>query len=263
MGFENIIFEQRDGVARLRLNRPDRLNAFTIPMHAEVAAVLDLLEADEEWRVLLLTGEGRGFSAGLDLNESMPVPGQPPRDLAVPLERRWGPLVRRLSRLRAPVVCAVNGVAAGAGANVALACDVVIAAKSARFIQSFVQIGLVPDAGGTWILPRLVGQARAMGLALTAEPLPAETAAEWGLIWRAVEDERFAEEVEALVARLASLPPLALAAVKRAMRASSVATLEQQLDLERDLQRQLGFSADHLEGITAFNERRPPAFTGH
>lgn len=262
MAFETIIFEKAGGVARLRLNRPERLNAFTLQMHAEIGEVLDELEADPGLRVLLLTGEGRGFCAGQDLGERKRAPGDPPPDLSEGLERRWGPLVRRLARLPAPVVCAVNGVAAGAGANIALACDMVIAAKSARFIQSFVSIGLAPDAGGSWTLPRLAGQARAMGLALTAEPLSAETAAEWGMIWKAVDDERFAAEVEALLAKLAALPPLALAAVKRAIRASSTATLDQQLDLERDLQKQLGFSDDYAEGVRAFTEKRSPVFTG-
>ncbi|MDP3746541.1 MAG: 2-(1,2-epoxy-1,2-dihydrophenyl)acetyl-CoA isomerase PaaG [Phenylobacterium sp.] len=262
MAFETIIFEQTDGVARLRLNRPDRLNAFTLQMHAEIREALDEVEADPGVRVLLLTGEGRGFCAGQDLGERKRAPDDPPPDLSEGLERRWGPLVRRLSRLSAPVVCAVNGVAAGAGANIALVCDMVIAAKSARFIQSFVSIGLAPDAGGSWTLPRLAGQARAMGLALTGEPLSAETAADWGLIWKAVDDERFVEEVEALVARLAALPPLALAAVKRAIRASSNATFDQQLDLERDLQKQLGFSDDYAEGVRAFAEKRSPVFTG-
>jgi 2-(1,2-epoxy-1,2-dihydrophenyl)acetyl-CoA isomerase len=231
-------------------------------MHEEVAAVLDELAMDSQLKVLLLTGEGRGFCAGQDLLEFKRLPGSPPRDLGESLERRWGPLARRLARLPAPVICAVNGVAAGAGANVAFACDIVIARKSAQFIQSFAQVGLVPDCGGTWTLPRIAGQARAMGLALTAQPLPAETAAEWGLIWRAVDDDRFDQEVEALVDHIAGMAPLALAGIKRAIRASSMSTLDQQLDLERDLQRELGQSDDYSEGLSAFEEKRRPVFKG-
>lgn len=262
MSYDSIVFEREDGVARIRLNRPDRLNSFTVRMHEEVAAVIDELAVDADLKLLLLTGEGRGFCAGQDLLEFKREPGDPLRDLGESLELRWGPLARRLARLSAPVVCAVNGVAAGAGASLAFACDVVIARKSAQFIQSFAQVGLVPDCGGTWVLPRLAGQARAMGLALTAEPISAATAAEWGLIWRAVDDEGFDEEVEALVQRLAAMAPLALAGIKRAIRASSTATLDQHLDLERDLQRQLGWSEDYSEGLSAFAEKRRPVFKG-
>ena len=259
--FETIVFEISSGVARLRLNRPDRLNALNLKMHAEIREVLDHLESEATLRVLLITGEGRGFCAGQDLRERKPEVGSAP-DLSEALERRYNPLVRRLTRLPAPVVCGVNGVAAGAGANLALACDMVIAAKSASFIQSFVSIGLAPDAGGTWMLPRLAGQARAMGLAFTGDPLPAQTAEQWGLIWKAVDDARFTDEVETLVAKLAAAPPLSLAAIKRAIRASSTATLDQQLDLERDLQKQLGFSEDYAEGVRSFMEKRRPVFTG-
>jgi len=262
MSHQTIIFEHAERVARIRLNRPERLNAFTLQMHAELRQALEAVEADGELRVLLLTGEGRGFCAGQDLNERKRAPGDPPFDLGESIEQRWAPLVRRLARLPIPVVCAVNGVAAGAGANLALACDLVIATHRARFIQPFVSIGLAPDVGGTWILPRLVGQARAMGLALTGEALPAVTAAEWGLIWKAVEDHRFDDEVEALLARLAALPPRALAATKRALRASLAASLDQQLDLERDLQRELGFTEDYAEAVSAFFEKRSPVFTG-
>lgn len=262
MSYDTIVFERGDGVARIRLNRPDRLNSFTVRMHEEVATVIDELVVDSGLKLLLLTGAGRGFCAGQDLLEFKRKPGDPPRDLGEALELRWGPLARRLARLPAPVVCAVNGVAAGAGASLAFACDIVIARKSAQFIQSFAQVGLVPDCGGTWTLPRLAGQARAMGLALTAEPIPAATAAEWGLIWRAVDDEGFDDEVEALVQRLAAMAPLALASIKRAIRASSTSTLDQQLHLERDLQRQLGWSEDYSEGLSAFAEKRRPVFTG-
>lgn len=262
MAFDTILFESEGGVARIRLNRPERLNAFTTRMHEELATVLDRLAQDAELRLVVLTGAGKGFCAGQDLMEFKREPGEPPRDLGDSIEHRWNPLVRRLVRLPAPIICAVNGVAAGAGASIALAGDIVIARKSVKFIQSFAQIGLAPDAGGTWTLPRLVGQARALGLALTAEPLSAETAAEWGLIWRAVDDAAFTDEVEALVARLAGMAPLSLAAIKRAVRAGASVTLDQQLDMERDLQRQLGWTDDYAEGVSAFEEKRRPAFTG-
>ena len=262
VAYETIGLETVEGIARLRLNRPAQLNAFTLKMHAEVAEALTELEADPGLRVLVITGEGRGFCAGQDLGERRRGPDDPPFDLSVGLRERWGPLVRRLAALPAPIVCGVNGVAAGAGANLAFACDIVIAARSAKFIQSFVSIGLAPDTAGTWFLPRLVGQARAMALALTAEPLPAETAADWGLIWKSVDDDRFTAELEGLAARLASLPPLALAGIKQAIRASSGATLDEQLARETDLQQRLGYSEDYAEGVNAFLAKRPPNYVG-
>ena len=185
MSYETILFDVAHGAARLTLNRPDRLNSFTVQMHAEVADAVSIVEKDAEVRVLLITGAGRGFCAGQDLSDRAVAPGGDGVDLGESLENRYNPLIRRLIGLPKPVVCAVNGVAAGAGANIAFAADIVLAAKSARFIQSFSNIGLVPDSGGTWILPRLAGQARALGLALTGEPLNAEKAESWGLIWRA------------------------------------------------------------------------------
>src|SRR5919106_4669952 len=216
MAYETILFDVADGIARLTLNRPDRLNSFTVQMHEEVA---DALGSLGDARVLVLTGAGRGFCAGQDLNDRAVAPGEAV-DLGESVEQRYNPLIRKLTTLPMPVIARVNGVAAGAGANIALACDIVIAAKSAKFIQSFAAIGLIPDSGGTWVLPRLVGQARALGLALTGEPLPAEKAAEWGLIWKAVEDEALDAEVDALTTKLASLPPLGLAAIKDMIRSS-------------------------------------------
>jgi 2-(1,2-epoxy-1,2-dihydrophenyl)acetyl-CoA isomerase len=258
MAYETIEFKLESGIARLTLNRPDRLNSFTIQMHEEVADALgDLSDA----RVLVLTGAGRGFCAGQDLNDRAVAPGASV-DLGESVEKRYNPLIRRLTSLPMPVIARVNGVAAGAGANIALACDIVIAAKSARFIQSFASIGLIPDSGGTWVLPRLVGQARALGLALTAEPLPAEKAAEWGLIWKAVDDEALDAEVDALAARFASAPTRGLAAIKQMIRASWGHSLDQELDLQRDMMRELGHSDDYREGVAAFMEKRVPNFTG-
>ena len=258
MPYNTILFTNDAGIARLTLNRPDRLNSFTAEMHEEVADALAHLEGA---RTLILTGAGRGFCAGQDLADRAVAPGEQV-DLGDSVERYYNPLIRSLTSLPLPVIARVNGVAAGAGANIALACDIVIAAKSAKFIQSFANIGLIPDSGGTWILPRLVGQARALGLALTAEPLPAEKAAEWGLIWKAVEDEALDAEVDALATRFAAAPTKGLAAIKQMIRASWGHTLDQELDLQRDKMRELGFSEDYREGVNAFMEKRKPTFSG-
>jgi 2-(1,2-epoxy-1,2-dihydrophenyl)acetyl-CoA isomerase len=256
--YKTILFSNEGGIARLTLNRPDRLNSFTVEMHEEVA---DALARLEDARVLILTGAGRGFCAGQDLNDRAVAPGEKV-DLGESVEARYNPLIRTLTSLPLPVIARVNGVAAGAGANIALACDIVVAAKSAKFIQSFANIGLIPDSGGTWVLPRLVGQARALGLALTAEPLGAEKAAEWGMIWKAVEDEALDAEVDALAAKLASAPPLGLARIKKMIRESWGHNLHEELDLQRDAMRELGYSDDYREGVAAFMEKRAPRFTG-
>ncbi len=258
MAYETIEFKLEAGIARLTLNRPDRLNSFTVQMHEEVADALTKLEGA---RVLVLTGAGRGFCAGQDLNDRAVAPGQSV-DLGESVEQRYNPLIRKLTSLPFPVIARVNGVAAGAGANIALACDVVIAAKSAKFIQSFASIGLIPDSGGTWVLPRLVGQARALGLALTAEPLPAEKAEQWGLIWKAVENDALDAEVDALAERFASAPTKGLARIKTMIRESWGHSLDQELDLQRDAMRELGYSDDYREGVAAFMEKRKPNFTG-
>lgn len=262
MAYESILYDSAGGIARITFNRPDRLNSFTAAMHAELADALARVRADAAVRVLLLTGAGRGFCAGQDLADRAVAPGATPVDLGESIGKYYAPLVLAIAELPLPVVCAVNGVAAGAGANIALACDIVIAARSASFVQAFCRIGLVPDSGGTWFLPRLVGTARAMGLALLGDKLTAEQAEEWGLIWRCVEDAELAPTVDALLAHFAQAPTRGLAATKRALRASTNATLAAQLALERDLQRELGYSDDYREGVAAFVGKRPPHFTG-
>ena len=262
MRYESVKFEASNGIARITLNRPDRLNSFTSAMHAEVRDALAGVKSDATMRVLLLTGAGRGFCAGQDLSDRAVAPGDTQVDLGASIENNYRPLVLALRALPIPVVCAVNGVAAGAGANLALACDIVIATKSAAFIQAFCKIGLIPDSGGTFFLPRLVGSARAMGLALLGDKLHAEDAAAWGLIWKCVEDSAFADTVEVVLAQLAQAPTRGLAEIKRALYMSAGNTLEAQLDLERDIQRELGYSADYREGVAAFLEKRPPRFSG-
>jgi len=257
--YENIRLERDGSIARITLNRPDRLNSFTRAMHAELRDALGNLG---DARVVILTGAGRGFCGGQDLNDRAVAPGEAV-DLGETVEESWNPLVRTLAALPQPVIARVNGVAAGAGANIALACDLVVAAKSAKFIQSFSALGLIPDSGGSWHLPRLVGQARALGLALTGEPLPADKAAEWGLIWKAVDDEALDAEVDAIAEKLAALPPLGLAAIKQIIRTSWSRTLDEELDLQRDEMRRLGFTRDYREGVAAFLEKRPAKFEGH
>jgi len=259
---DSILFEARDGVARITLNRPDRLNSFTAAMHGALREALERVKGDPATRVVLLTGAGRGFCAGQDLADRAVAPGAAPVDLGESIERNYRPLVLALRALPLPVVCAVNGVAAGAGANIALACDIVVATKSASFVQAFCKIGLIPDSGGTYFLPRLAGTARAMGLAMLGDRLTAEQAAQWGLIWRCVEDGEFTAVVEALVAQLAQAPTRGLGAIKRALHAAERNLLEAQLDVERDFQRELGNSDDYREGVAAFLAKRPPHFTG-
>jgi 2-(1,2-epoxy-1,2-dihydrophenyl)acetyl-CoA isomerase len=256
-----ILVEQRSGYRVITLNRPQRLNAFTEEMHKELRGALIEAENDPGCRALLLTGAGRGFCAGQDLNDRLSKAGDTPM-LGGALESYYNPLVRKLRALPFPVVAAVNGVAAGAGANIALACDIVLAARSASFVQAFARIGLVPDSGGTWMLPRLIGPARARGLALTAEPLPAEKAEAWGLIWKAVDDAALMTEAEKLCAHFATAPTVGLALTKRALDESWTNDLDTQLDLERELQREASLTPDYAEGVRAFMEKRMPHFTG-
>lgn len=262
MEYRHILFECRDGIARITLNRPDKLNSFIVAMHEELQAALAQLGTDSSLRVLVLTGAGRAFCAGQDLADRSVMPGAEPPDLGASIERYYGPLVKMLRALPVPVICAVNGVAAGAGANIALACDIVIAARSASFIEAFCKLGLIPDTGGTYFLPRLLGQARATGLAMLGDKLSAEQAMAWGLIWKCVDDDQLAAEIDTLARHLATAPTLGLARTKQALQVSGQNTLEQQLDLERDAMRELGRSADYREGVAAFIEKRAPRFIG-
>ncbi len=254
---DDVLVQRAAGVHTLTLNRPDRLNALTGPLFTRLAAALDQAAADPACRAVLLLGAGRGFCAGQDLAEVGPG-----TDLGEALEQRFNPLIRRIRALPKPIICAVQGVAAGAGANLALACDIVLAGEAARFIQAFVRIGLVPDAGGSFFLPRLVGDARARGMAMLGEPVTGMQAAEWGLVWHCLPDEALLPEAERIATHLATQPTQALALMKQAFAASAGHTLDQQLDLERDLQRRAGQTRDHKEGVAAFLEKRAALFTG-
>ena len=261
MSDQPVIVEQHTGYRIITLNRPDKLNAFNEAMHRVLREAIADAEADESTHALMITGSGRSFCAGQDLADRVAAPGETVV-LGGTLEQHYNPLVRKLRSLSFPVVAAVNGVAAGAGANIALACDIVVAAKSASFIQSFARIGLIPDSGGTWFLPRLVGDARARGLALIAQELPAEKAASWGLIWRCVDDNALIYEARRICEHFAAAPTQGLALIKRALNASAGNTLDAQLDLERDLQREASLTPDYAEGVRAFMEKRKPSFTG-
>lgn len=256
---EELIVQSQGAVRVLTLNRPDKLNALTEGVHEALAAAFADIEADASVRAVLLTGAGRGFCAGADLNQNL---GGGTRDLGASIDRHYNPMVRRMRALAKPIVAAVNGVAAGAGANLALAADIVLASESASFTQAFIRIGLMPDAGGTFFLPRAAGDARARGLAMLGETISARQAADWGLIWRCLPDEGFLDAALALATDLAARPTQSLAAMKRAFNAAGTNGLDAQLDLERDLQRQLGRTPDFAEGVRAFVEKRKPVFTG-
>ena len=261
MSEPTVLLEVSNGIARLFLNRPDKLNSFTRIMHGELRNALSRIEDDDAIRAVVISGKGRGFCAGQDLADLSFEPGKM-TDLGALVGDQFNPLVRRIQALRKPVIARVQGIAAGAGANLALACDIVVAARSASFLQAFVNIGLLPDSGGTYFLPHKVGVARAMGLAMLGEKLSAEKAETWGLIWKCVDDEQLDAEVDKLATRLAAMPTRALAATKRAIGAALTTSLDDALDLERDLQSQLGASHDYIEGVNAFLQKRPPRFEG-
>ena len=264
MDYRNILYSTEGGIARLTLSRPDKLNSFTGEMHAELRDALDSIQADGSVRVLVLSGAGRAFCAGQDLAdpEMSALPDGRLADIGNVVENNYKPLILRLQNLRVPTIAAVNGIAAGAGASVALACDLVVATKSASFLQAFSKVGLIPDTGGTWFLPQRVGMARAIGLAMLADKLPAEKAADWGLIWAAYEDAEFSAKVDAMAVQLAALPTKALVRTRQAMHAAASHTLEQQLSFEGGFMRELGWSPDYAEGVAAFMEKRAPKFTG-
>ena len=259
---DELLYERRGAVALLTFNRPQARNALTWAMYEGLYDCCDHVEADDRVRVLVLTGAGRGFCAGQDLSDRAVEPGSPGVDLGDSVEKFYAPLVMKLRSLPIPVICAVNGVAAGAGANLALACDIVQAATSASFIEAFCKLGLIPDTGGTWHLPRLIGPARATGLAMLGEKLSAEKAEQWGLIWRAVPDESLMEEAMAMATHFATAPTKGLAFTKKALQASYANTLPDQLQLEAQMMRELGYSHDYREGVAAFMAKRAPQFKG-
>ena len=262
MSYETILYETVDQVGVITLNRPDRLNAFTRQMHEDLRDAIGAASKDENVRCLMFTGAGRGFCAGADLADGASSSGDGPPDLGISLEEQYNPLIKSLRDLNMPIVAAVNGPCAGAGMSLAMACDIILAARSASFLQAFCNIGLVPDAGSTWMLPRMIGRARAAGMALLGEKLPAETAADWGLVWKCVDDDALSEEAMAVASKLAAGPTKGLGLIRQALHKAWDNSLDSQLDLERDSQRELGSSHDFGEGVAAFLEKRAPNFKG-
>ena len=259
---DTIVTNKKDGGITIILNRPDQLNAFNEDQHHEFRSALELARDDETIRAILISGAGRAFCAGQDLGDRNPAKMSGPPDLGETIETFYNPLIRLIRAIPKPVICAVNGVAAGAGANIALSCDIVLAAKSAKFIQAFAKLGLVPDSGGTWFIPRLIGEARAKGIMMTGLPVSASQAENWGMIWKAVDDEDLMPEAAALLKHFADAPTFGLGLMKQTIHASAANNLDQQLDLERDMQSSAGHSADYAEGVAAFLEKRKPVFKG-
>lgn len=257
-----ILTTQQAGVLTITLNRPERLNSFNDEMHHQLSEALNIAERDQAVRCLVITGAGRGFCAGQDLNDRNVTASDQAPDLGYSVETFYNPLIRRLTHLPKPIICAVNGVAAGAGAAIALAGDIVIAAKSANFIQSFCRLGLVPDSGGSWFLPQLVGHSRAMGMMLLGDKVSAEQALTWGMIWQVTENDQLTDTVNTLAQHLATQPTYGLGLIKKAIYCAATNTLDEQLDLERDLQRLGGRSEDYREGVNAFLNKREPVFKG-
>ena len=260
-----VLVSDAGAVRTLALNRPQALNSFTVSMHGELMQALEAAAGDPAVRCVVLTGSGRGFCAGQDLNDAAIAPQRDgaavDTDAGAAIERYYKPLMLRLRSMPVPTIAAVNGVAAGAGANVALGCDIVVAARSASFIQAFAKIGLVPDAGGTWLLPRLVGRGQAIALAMLGDKLPAEDAERLGMIWKCVDDAGFAAEVAALAMRLAAMPTRALVATRMAIDASQSMDLAAALSHEARVQREMGYGNDFKEGVAAFLAKRAPVFT--
>jgi 2-(1,2-epoxy-1,2-dihydrophenyl)acetyl-CoA isomerase len=261
MEYHHIRVAVQDGVQVITLNRPEVLNSFHLPMARELHDALGVAAADDNIRAVLVTGEGRGFCAGQDL-AAVSIDGDDRSDLGDTVRAQYNPIIRAIRRLEKPVVCAVNGVAAGAGANIALACDLVFASTEASFIQSFSRIGLIPDSGGTFVLPRLAGLARASGMALLGGKIPAQQARDWGLIWETCEPSELLPRAMDVARALATQPTRGFALTKQAFNASVVNDLDAQLDLEADLQGEAGNTADFVEGVSAFRAKRPPVFRG-
>jgi len=262
MSFNTIEFAIDSGAAVITLNRPDKFNSFNTEMHQEIRTVMKEIRGNSEIRSLLITGKGRAFCAGQDLNDRSVAASDEAPDLGDSVEQNYNPLIRSITSLDIPVICAVNGIAAGAGVSLALACDIVLAARSSAFMMAFCKIGVIPDSGSTWILPRLVGMARARALSLLGDKLSAEKAEEWGLIWQCVDDDKLAAESLAMAKHLATQPTKGLSLIKRALKASTANSLDEQLELEKDFMRIAGQTSDYREGVAAFTEKRPAQFIG-